>query len=226
MIGQIGSFEDIGERGQSAVRSTVKSAKQSAQNFAKATATQITGSQSSAPQNDQWTNEASSTASQKQMSDADAKKFLQDLYGVSNKSTSQSTNQNSTNNPSQKPPAPTPKQTIKTALGIPESAAPQETAPTVKQTVKNAMGIPEISSNEKTPEELAKIEALRQQLHKDYYESLTNRKKPIEEHVTEKLEREEKEQKMSELEVQKKKPPKLPMTQKQGTGENVVGVWG
>ena len=179
MISQIGSFEDIGEKGQSAVRSTAKSTKQSAQNFAKAAATQITGSQSGVPQNDQGTNEVSSTAAQQQMSDADAKKFLQDLYGVNNKSTSQSTNQNSTNSPSQKPMAPTPKQTIKTALGIPESAAaPQETPSPAKQTITNAMGIPEIAMNQKTPEELAKIEALRQQLHGKYYQDLSNPQKP------------------------------------------------
>ncbi|GEM_PF-2202192 len=223
MIGQIGSFEDIGEKGQSAVRSTAKSTKQGVQNFAKAAATQITGSQSGAPQNDQGTNEASSTAAQQQMSDADAKKFLQDLYGVGKKPGQQATQID----PSQKPPAPTQKQTIKTALGIPESAAaPQESPPTAKQTITGAMGIPEAVTDQKTPEELAKIEALRQQLHGQYYQDLTNPQKAPEENVTEKLEREDEEKKMADLETDKEKPPPLPATVKQGTGENVVGVSG
>ncbi len=78
----------------------------------------------------------------------------------------------------------------------------------------------------KTPEELAKIEALRKQLHGDYYQSLTNPAKPQEETVTEKLEREDEKEKMELWEKDKKKPPPLPATVKQGTGESVVGVSG
>ncbi len=78
----------------------------------------------------------------------------------------------------------------------------------------------------KTPEELAKIEALRKQLHGDYYQSLTNLQKPQEETVTEKLEREEEKEKMELWEKDKKKPPALAANVKQGTGESVVGVSG
>lgn len=227
MIGQIGSFEDIGEKGQSVVRSTAKSTKQGVQSFAKAAATQLTGSQSGAPQDDQGTNEVSSTAAQQQMSDDTAKQFLQDLYGAKNKTQNQQVSQKSSVVTSQKPPAPTPKQTIKIALGIPESAAaPQESPPTVKQTITSAMGIPEAVTDQKTPEELAKIEALRQQLHGQYYQDLTNPQKAPEENVTEKLEREDEEKKMADLETDKEKPPPLPATVKQGTGEAVVGVSG
>lgn len=249
MINQIGSFEDIGEKGQSAIKNTAKTAKQGSQNFVKTATGQVSGNQSSTPQNDQGTSESSSSASQQQISDDDAKKFLHDLYGVNDKSTSQPGNQNNTNNPSQNPQAPapvqnvktalgltdsgspqgkvpTPKETIKTALGIPDSKPAGGRVPTTKETIKNAMGIPDFPVNQKTPEEQAKIEALRSQLHGQYYQDLTNRKKPEEEHVTEKLEREGQEEKMTELEIEKKKPPKLPVNVKQGTGENVVGVSG
>ncbi len=242
MINQIGGFEDIGEKGQSAVRSTAKSTKQGVQNFAKAAVTQITGSQSSAPQNDQGTNEASSTAAQQQMSDDDRIKFLQGLYGKkpNNSQQSSATSQQQQvpkpqqnvktalglNDSSTPQRAATPTETIKTAMGIPQASLENNSAPSATTTVKNALGIPEIGSNQKTPEELAKIEALRQQLHGQYYQDLTNPQKAPEENVTEKLEREDQEKKMADLETDKEKPPPLPATVKQGTGENVVGVSG
>jgi len=93
--------------------------------------------------------------------------------------------------------------------------------------VKQALGIPQKDPNEgKTPEEIAKMESLRKQLHSDYYQDLVNRPKSIDEPVVEKLEREEQEEKMAELEESKKKPSELPRTVRKGTGENVVGVSG
>ncbi len=56
----------------------------------------------------------------------------------------------------------------------------------------------------KMPEEAAKIEAIRNQLHKtDYYDPLVNRKPVEEEHKEEKKEKEE--EKMEELQVEDKK---------------------
>ncbi len=77
----------------------------------------------------------------------------------------------------------------------------------------------------KTPEELAKIESLRKQLHGNYYESLTA--KPKEEiRAAEKVEREKANERW-ELEQKKAdKPPALPPTVKLGTGEKMVGVAG
>lgn len=93
--------------------------------------------------------------------------------------------------------------------------------------VKQALGIPQKDPNEgKTPEEIAKMEALRKQLHSDYYQDLLNKTKPRSEGVAEKMEREEEEEKMAELEEAKKKPSELPQTVRKGTGESVVGVSG
>ena len=219
MIGQIGSFEDVVEKGQSTVRNAAKSTKQGTQNFAKTAAGQITGGQSQTPQNDQGTNETSSTAAQQQMSNDDAQKFLQGLYGKSN----QTQSPNAQN--SQKPPPPTPQETIKTALGIPEISAEKVPGQVPQSAIKIALGVTG-STNKKTPEELAKIEALRKQLHGQYYQELVNPQKPPEENVTEKLEREDQQQKMAELETNKEKPPPINPTMKQGTAESVVGVSG
>lgn len=81
-------------------------------------------------------------------------------------------------------------------------------------------------NKDKTPEELAKIESLKRQLHADYYQNLVNPAKPKEEHVSEKLEREEEEEKMEEIEEEKKKLPELPVTVKRGTNERIPGVSG
>ena len=230
----IGGFEELVEKGQSTAGKIQKSTAKSASNFAKTASTQV--SSSSNQPTDQGTNEAGGASSQQQMSNDDAQKFLKDLYGVK---------PNNQNNPppqqNQQSPknvktalgmgvsqgkAPSPSETIKTAMGIPQSPE-QKSPPPDQNPVATALGVIQKDPNEgKTPEEIAKIEALRQQLHKDYYESLTRSRKPDEEHVTEKLEREDEEEKMSELEVQKKKPPPLPATVKRGTGETVVGVSG
>lgn len=151
-------FGEILERGQSAV---VKNVKGAVSSFAKSAVGQISGSQS-----DQGTSEQA--AAQKKMSDDEAKKFLQGLYGSPDKSQDQKEN----------------------------------------------------------PEEKAKLEALRKQLHSDYYQNLINPKKTQEEPVVEKLEREKEEDRWKLEQKKAEKPPPLPATVKQGTGENVVGVSG
>jgi len=122
---------------------------------------------------------------------------------------------------------PTPRETIKAALGIP-GEKPKNNAPTTKETIKAAMGIPDVLSpnNQKTPEEEAKMEALRGELHGEYYRKLIRPQQQQEESVVEKIEREDQEKKIEDFETQKEKPPPLPATTKQGTGENVVGVSG
>ncbi len=68
---------------------------------------------------------------------------------------------------------------------------------------------------------------MRNTLHQEYYQTLTNPAKPAEENVTEKLEREEQEKQLADLKVQNKKPaPLVNPTMKQGTAESVVGVSG
>ncbi len=245
-MNQLGSFEDVIEKGQSGVKQAVKSAQAGVGSFANTAAGQTSNS---AP-TDNGVNETNgANPAQQQMSDDDAQKFLQDLYGV--KKPAQDPNQQ--NQPVQANPAPakkptqnqqtvkaalglerakkpqekapTPKETIKAALGLP-GEKPHDGAPTTKETIKNAMGIPEIATDPRTPEELAKIEALRGQLHGEYYQKLTKPQQQEEESVVDKLEREDQEKKMEDLETQKEKPPPLPSTVKQGTGENVVGVSG
>lgn len=103
----------------------------------------------------------------------------------------------------------------------------QGSNPPQKSPISQVLGVPQNDPNlGKTPEELAKIESLRRQLHGDYYQKLVNPQKPQEERVVEKLEREEEKEQFEELEKQKKKPSSLPATVKQGTGESVVGVSG
>lgn len=184
-------FGEILERGQTTVRNVAKGAKQGAKAFAKTAAGQVAGGQT--PNQNQGTNEAANSP-QQQMSDDDAKQFLKDLYGKSDKKSTSSPPQNQNQN---------------------------------QNAVKTALGMSQKNPNEgKTAEELAKIEQLRNQLHGQYYEELTNPKKPQEEAVTEKLEREEQEEKVELFEKNKKKPPPLPATVKRGTGESVVGVSG
>ena len=197
MINQIGGFEEIVETGQSTAQNVRKAATASAKNFAKAAQNQIAGSQNSnALQNDQGTNEQS-TASQKQMSDDQAKQFLKDLYGPTKPKSSDSQKGNSQSSSQQNP--------IAAAIGM----------------------TPKDPNAGKSPEELAKIHALRNTLHQEYYQTLTNPAKPTEENVTEKLEREEQEKQLADLEVQKKKPaPLVNPTMKKGTAESVVGVNG
>lgn len=248
-MNQLGSFEDVIEKGQTTVKNAAKAAQAGATNFANTATGQVSNNSSATP-NDHGTGESNGqSAAQQQMSDDDAKKFLQDLYGV--KTPAQDPHQQSlvsqgqasggkkpTQNqqtvkaalglelakkPQEK--VPTSKETIKAALGIPGEKPKTET-PTTRETVVTAMGLPNALSDTKTPEEQAKIEALRGELHGAYYRDLTKPSQQGEETVVDKLEREDQEKKLADLEESKKKPPPLPATTKQGTGENVVGVSG
>jgi hypothetical protein len=86
----------------------------------------------------------------------------------------------------------------------------------------------------KTPEEIQKIAATRQQLwqqqHKDtYYDPTFNRPSRQEERPTEKIEKEKQEKKQMEaLEIQKeeKKKEELSPSVKQGTNEKIPGISG
>lgn len=92
--------------------------------------------------------------------------------------------------------------------------------------VKQALGLPQSDPNKgKSPEEVAKLAALRNQLHANYYQELTTPKQK-EVTVTEKLEREEQIERMDAFEKDKKKPKPINPTMKQGTAESVVGVSG
>lgn len=199
-----GTFEDAIEKGQATVKNA---AKQTVSDFANTVKTQVTGSQqapNSNPQSDTGTgtNEQANN-NQGKMSDTQAKKFLQDLYGSSDPNSGQ---EKSTDpNGSKKP----------TNSGLPQNPL-----------AKAAGMIPSDPNKGKSPEDLAKIESLRRQLHGQYYEELTAQRKPAEESVTERIEREDEEKKMELFEKDKKKPPPLPATVKQGTGESVVGMSG
>ena len=72
----------------------------------------------------------------------------------------------------------------------------------------------------KTPEESASLEKIRNELHKQYFEDLTNRPKPKEEVVTV-----QKSEEMTALqeEKEKKKLPPLPVMRKQRRIENLPG---
>lgn len=201
MINQIGGFEEIVETGKSSVQNVQKSAAQGAKKFVGTAVGQVTG-KTPKQQDSAGTNEAANAQAQKQMSDDQAKQFLKDLYGTSDKD-------------SQKDIKP---------LDPKKQNSPANTNP--QNPLAQAVGINTKDPNSgKSPEELAKIEALRQQLHGDYYQSLTAPQKQAEESVTEKLDREKQEEEIELWEKDKKKPDPLANV-KQGTGESVIGVSG
>ncbi|EKD86337.1 MAG: hypothetical protein ACD_37C00350G0001 [uncultured bacterium] len=199
-MNQIGGFEEIVEAGKSSVQNVQKSAAQGVKKFASAAVGQVTGKTPNAQ--DPGTNEAANAAAQKQMSDDQAKQFLKDLYGTPDKDS----------------------QNDKKSLDPKKQTPPASTNP--QNPLAQAVGLnPKDSNVGKSPEELAKIEALRQQLHGDYYQSLITPKDQEEETVTEKLDREKQEEEIELWEKDKKKPDPLANV-KQGTGESVVGVSG
>jgi hypothetical protein len=195
----IGSFEDAIERGQTSIK---KSAVNTASDFGKSTKQQITGSSSQQPAGDQGTNEAGTSpqaSDQPQMTDEERVEFLSDLYG-----------KNNSNNKAN-------------SSGATDPGKSQKGAGDVSQ----ALGVPQKDQYEgKTPEEIAQIKALENRLHSEYYQNLVNR--PKEEPVAEKLEREEEEQKMADLNEENKKPKGSinPQMVKQGTGERVLSTVG
>lgn len=90
---------------------------------------------------------------------------------------------------------------------------------------------PEITQAEvekKKLEDKQKEEALRQQLHSQYYQSLTKSSRDEEERPQEKIEREEEEKKMAELQEEEEKKKELPVvvTKDMGSKEKLRGVSG
>lgn len=179
---------EIMESGQAVVKNVANSAVKGTQGFVKTTSSQITGSVSS----DIGSNEANQAA-QNQMSDDQAKQFLKDLYGKTDKSSVKSGS-------------------------LPGQANQNPLIKAVGMKPKNPYA-------NKTPEEIAKLVALRNQLHSGYFQKLTAKPKN-EETVSEKLEREDQQEKMKIFEQEKKKPSVLPATVKVGTGEKMIGVSG
>ena len=179
--------------------STVKNtAQQTVSDLAKSAKGQISGN-SSASQNvsDQGTNEQ---AAPTQMTDDQRKQFLRDLYGKSKKP-DEDTNKKDKDDKDDKP-------------------SDQRSA------TQKALGITPDPTKGRTPEEIAKLESLRGQLHKEeYYEKLVNPPKPPDEPVVEKLEREEKEERWELEEKKKKEPPLLAVAKAQRT-EGDRGVSG
>jgi len=207
MFNKSGLSGELMERGQSAVKGGVKSAakgtKKGLQDFGEEAIGQLTSSDNKDP----GTNEQGSQnqAQNQQMSDEEAKEFLQDLYGVKN-----------SNNQQPASPAGSSKPADKTKPGNAGSA-------------KQAAGIPvEDPYKDKSPEEIAKIQALQAQLHKDeYFDPTFNPTRKQVESSEEEQEREEQEKKMEDLEEKNKlKNQDLGPAVKQGTAESVVGVSG
>lgn len=198
--GVIGGFEEAIEKGQGAL---TKAAKQTVKDFTNTAKGQITGSTTSQAQSDQGTNEQANSA-QQQMSDDQAKQFLKDLYGPTKKTEPEK--------PKSHP--------ITQALGVSEAEK------NVDHPVTEALGIPQVDPNAgKTPEELAKLQKLRSQLHQDYYQNLVNRPKPKEEPVAEKLEKEEQMEALAEQKKNEDLPGPL-QNVKTGTAETNIGVAG
>jgi hypothetical protein len=201
----IGSFEDAIEQGQQAVKSGVK---QGVTDFAQSAKGQITGSQSSPSQGSHQTQAAPSDQGSNE-------------HGASNPSAQQQSQKTDEERV----------EFLKDLYGKNDHSSGSKTDKSDPKkgsgSVAQAVGVPQKDPNEgKTPEEAAKLQALRIQLHQNYYQNLVNRPKSKDEPVTEKLEREEREAKMAEFQTQKEKPPPINPTVKQGTGENVVGASG
>lgn len=195
----IGSFEDSIEKGQATVKNATK---QAASDFASSTKGQLTGSagqNSSAPADSKGagTNEQANKAQNQQNPQMSDAERVEFLRNLYGKSD---------NN----------------AKGAADSKKPQKGAGPVAQ----ALGVPQQDPNAgKTPEEIAKLQALRAQLHQDYYQNTFNRPKPKEEPVTEKIEKEKQMEALVEQKKQKEKPGPL-QNVKKGTGEANIGVAG
>jgi len=206
----VGGFEDSFERASGAVTSA---AKQTIKDFTNTTKGQITGSQGS-PQapNDHGSNEHGVSAN------TPTPKVTDKGSNDHGNTDSGSGNDGMTDDER------------KDFLSKLYGGSEKKPEPEKKQgaSVSDVLGITQKDPNKgKSPEDIAKMNALRQRLHSvKYYQPLVNRPKPQEEPVADKLEREEQEAKFDELEKQKKKPAPLPATVKQGTGESVVGVSG
>jgi len=205
MINKSGFSGELIERGQSSIKSGVKSAvkgtKKQVKDFGEEAIGQLSGTDSKIK--DPGTSEQGSNATVQdpQMSDEEAKEFLQDLYGVKNSKNTKAGDSKPTDN--------------------------KKSNNTVS--AKQSFGF---SANDptqgKSPEELAKIQAIKGRLHKDeYFDPTFNPKREDVESFKEEQEREEHEKKMEDLEEKNKlKNQNLGPTVKQGTAERVVGVSG
>lgn len=137
------------------------------------------------------------SAQQKKMSDDQAKQFLKDLYGPS-----------------------------KPQGDLQKNGQKPSSQPSAQNPLASAIGAKQVNPYEgKSPEEIAVMQKLRGQLHGEYYQSIVNPPKPQEEHVADKLEREEQEEEMKKIDEEKKKPDPLAIV-KRGTGEKMVGASG
>lgn len=128
------------------------------------------------------------------------------------------------------PPPPKPSEQTK-PQGAPEKIPQSEET---KAFVKDMYGgeLPSVSDaqvKQKELEDKQKMEALRQKLHREYYERLVKPPKPQEERPVQKVEREEEEKKLAlGEEEEKKKKQELPVivTKDMGTKEKLRGVSG
>lgn len=199
----IGGFEEAVEKGQGAIK---KSTKNTASDFVSTAKNQVTGGatsdQYSSIKPDQGTNEAnvsSQDANSSQMSDEDRVKFLRDLYGA---------DLGSNNSQKEK----------------------KDDKSKGSGDVTQALGVPQKDPHEGlTPEEIAKLEAARRQLHGDYYQEFLAKTRRKEEPVKDKIEREEQAKKLEDLnnqEKQNKKAALNPAIHKVGTAEAAVGTVG
>lgn len=84
--------------------------------------------------------------------------------------------------------------------------------------------IPDSEIAEKELEDKKKAEALKQQLHNEYYQNLIHpAKQQEEERPAEKLEKEKKMEELEASEKQAKKPPPLPISARQHQGSAEIG---
>lgn len=105
----------------------------------------------------------------------------------------------------------------------------EKSSPKTQEEQKQQEIIDKAQVQGKTPEEIQKMEALRQQLHKEtYYDPTFNRPKAAqeEEKPAEKVEREKKEEEMKLMEDEKKKPPPLAVQREQNKAEMFRGASG
>jgi len=177
-----------------------KSTKNAVGDFVGAAKSQITGSSPQTQVGEQGTNESGSSTQDSNQSQMTDQERVEFLSDLYGKSNSKS-NSNSSQKTSQK--------------GTGD--------------VTQALGVPQKDPYEgKTPEEIAKIEALTRQLHSNYYQELMEKSKPKDEPVAEKIEREEEEKKMTELNENSNEmtSPINPQMVKQGTGEHMQSTVG
>ncbi len=212
MFDKRGFEGELLEKGQSAVANVSKGTKKQASDFGKSAVGQVSGSNSgsgsdssSANANtDQGTNEAGSAnqnQQQSQMTDEERVEFLRNLYGKSDNNS-------------------------KKSQGSVQSQKPQ------KNPLSNALGLPQNDPNKgKTPEEIAKLNALRDRLHKEEYYIPTFNPPKREEQEAEQVEQAQEEQgeQMAKIEKEeKKKQEKLDLAGavRRGTAEIRGGVGG